>query len=147
MADIALTTANKVEVVGIPETQLTLVAGETIVPGAPVRIDASGNFVNGNATTTTENPIYGIATGQKQIIAGMPVTAVRKGRLDGFDFTAQAYGAAIYVSNTDARLADAAGTTENLVGIVVPALANLYGTAADKILEVDIVHPVTFLRV
>jgi hypothetical protein len=139
MALVALTTASKVEIVGFPVLQLTLPTGEAITPGAPVRIDASGLFVNGNGTVVGEAAIYGIAVGQAIVAAGMPLTAVRIGRLDGFDFTAQAYGALIYVSDTDARLGDVAGTVARTAGRVVPATASLPGVAFDKILEVDIV--------
>src|SRR5690242_15515925 len=99
MADIALTTANKVEVVGAPVVQLTLVAAEAIVAGAPVRIDTNGKFTNGNGTTTTEAAIYGLAT--RTVAAGDALTAIRKGRMDGFVFGTGAYWAAIYVSDTD----------------------------------------------
>ena len=57
--------------------------------------------------------------------------------LDGFTFT-QAYGAQIFVSDTDARLGDAAGTVSVVVGRVIPAWGQSLGTAADKLLEVNL---------
>lgn len=134
MADIALTTAARIEVVESIE-QATLPAGEAITAGAPVRISTTGYFVNGNGTNATEAAIYGIAT--RTVIAGDAVTAVKKGVLDGFNFS-QAYAAPIYVSDTDARLGDAAGTVSVLVGRVIAAWGQPLGTAADKLLAVDL---------
>jgi hypothetical protein len=135
MANIALTTAAKVEVVGIPERQLTVPAAEAIVAGAPIRLDANGKWVNGNATTATEAAIVAIAA--DNAAAGVALTGVQKGRMDGFVF-AGAYGSAVYVSDTDARLADAPGTQNVQIGRVVPKTGTTLGTAYDKILEVDI---------
>jgi len=115
--------------------QATLPATETIVAGAPVRIDTGGKFANGNATTPTEASIYGIAT--HSCIAGEALTAPRIGVLDGYDLTSQAYGLAIYLSDTDARIADSVGTESLQVGMVIPGWANQLGVAADKLLHVD----------
>ena len=134
MADIALDTADRVEVVE-SFIQMTLPAAEAIEAGAAVRIDTSGNFANGNGTDATEADIYGIAV--KSVAAGIPVTAIRKGVLDGFNFS-QAFNATIYLSDTDATLADAAGTVSRIVGRVIPGTANLLGAAKDKLLFVDL---------
>lgn len=134
MALIAVAVANKIDVVESIH-QMTLPAGEAIVAGAPVRIDSAGKFTNSNGTSTTENDLYGIAT--VTAAAGEPVTAVRRGVLDGFTFS-QAYNAAIYVADTDGRLGDAAGTASKVVGRVIPAWSQRTGTAADKILSVEL---------
>jgi hypothetical protein len=134
MADIAVAVAGKIDVVESIE-QDTKPAAEAIVAGAPVRIDTSGLFTNANGTTTTENRVYGIATGS--VAAGLPVTAIRKGVLDGFTFS-QAFDAPIYLSDTDGRLADAAGTVSTIVGRVISAHATTLGTAADKLLLVNL---------
>jgi hypothetical protein len=115
---------------------MTLPAAEAIVAGAPVRIDTtSGTFTNSNGTTAPEARVWGIAT--VSAAANEPVTAVRNGVLDGFTFT-QAYDAAIYVSDTDGRLGDAAGTVSTAIGRVVPGWAQRFGTAADKLLSVEL---------
>jgi hypothetical protein len=57
--------------------------------------------------------------------------------LDGFTFS-QAFNAAIYLSDTDGRLADAAGTVSKIAGRVLPGTANLVGAAKDKLLFVDL---------
>lgn len=134
MALIALKTADRVEVVR-SDIQDTLIAAEAITAGAPVRIDTAGKFTNGNGTTTTENDVYGIAT--RTVVAGQPLTAIKKGLMDGFTFS-QAYWALIYVSDTDGRLGDAAGTASKVVGRVFPGNANVLGAAIDKILLVDL---------
>jgi hypothetical protein len=134
MADIAVRTANRLEIVESIQ-QETLVAAEAVLAGAPVRIDTAGKFTNANGTTTTENRIYGIAT--RTVAAGEPVTAVRRGLLDGFTFS-QAFDAIIYLSDTDGRLADAAGTVSTIVGRVMAGTATTLGTAYDKLLSVEL---------
>jgi hypothetical protein len=137
MALIALDTANRVEIVESIQ-QMTLVAAEAISPGAPVRIDTTaGTATNANGTTAPEARVWGIAVGQRAIPAGMPVTVIRRGVLDGFTLT-QAYDAAIYVADTDGRLGDAAGTVSTVVGRVIPGTANLLGAAHDKLLSVEL---------
>ena len=137
MALIALVTASRIEAVESIE-QLTLPAAETITPGACVRLDtSSGKFTNGNGTSAAEARIYGIALGSHDIAAGLPVTAVRQGVLDGFAFT-QAYDAAIYASDTDGRLGDAAGTVSVIVGRIIPGVSEVLGGAYAKLLQVHL---------
>jgi hypothetical protein len=137
MANIVLASASRVEVVESIE-QITLPAAETIVPGAPVRIDPStGKFTNANGSTAAEARAYGIAVGTHDVIAGLPVTAVRVGVLDGFTFS-QNYDAAIYLSDTDGRLADASGTVSVVVGRVIPSTSELLGGALAKLLHVHL---------
>ena len=134
MALIAVAVAGKIDIVESIH-QMTLPATEAIVAGAPVRIHTDGKFTNANGTDTTENDLYGIAT--VSAAAGEPVTAVRRGVLDGFTFS-QAYNAPIYVADTDGRLGDAAGSASKVVGRVIPAWSQRLGTAADKILSVEL---------
>lgn len=135
MANIALKTDERVEVVESIE-QATLVAFEAITAGAPVRIDpTTGKFRNGNATTTTEGRIYGIAT--RTVPAGFPVTAIRQGVLDGYTLTGLDYDDDVYVSDTDARIADSAGTVGIPIGRVIPATGNLISADPHKLLLVN----------
>jgi hypothetical protein len=134
MANIALTTANKVEVVESLE-QMTLPAAEAITAGAIVRIDTAGKFTNANGSSTTENDLYGVAT--RTVAAGIALTAIRRGVMDGYVFT-QAYNTRVYASDTDGRIADAAGTASKVVGRVIPSWATTRGTAADKLLLVEV---------
>jgi hypothetical protein len=69
--------------------------------------------------------------------AGEPVTAV-KGPciLDvGEALAALAYGAVVYLSDTDGTLADAAGTVSTKVGNVLPGFA---AVTPDKLLRVSL---------
>jgi hypothetical protein len=136
MAVIAVTVAGKIRVVE-SIIQDTHVAAEAIVAGAPVRIDvANGRFTNANASTAPEARVYGIA--KATVATGEPVTAIRKGVLDGFTLDALAWDAAVFLSNTDGRLDDAAGTVSTVVGRVVGSDSQALGTAADKLLFVDL---------
>lgn len=135
MANIAVASAGRIRIVEsiIQDTKIAL---EAIVAGAPVRKDtATGKFTNANATTAAEARVWGIA--KESVAAGMPVTAIRLGVLDGYTLTSQAYDAAIYLSDTDGRLADAAGTVSAPVGRVIAGTATTLGTAYDKLLFVD----------
>lgn len=133
MADIAVATAGSIHIVESIQ-QKTLPATEAIVAGAPVRINTDGKWTNANGTTTGEARVWGIAT--RSAAAGEAVTAVRRGTLDGYTFS-QAYDAAIYLSDTDGRLADAAGTVSTVIGRVVPGTA-VVGSTYDKLLSVEL---------
>lgn len=135
MADIALVTANRVKVVE-PLIQRTLPAAEAIVAGAAVRIDTAGKFTNAKGTDATEARAYGIAT--KTVGAGEGLTAVKRGIMDGWDLSGLAYDAPVYLSDTDGRLADSAGTVSVIVGRVYPGTYVTTGTAYDKILEISL---------
>ena len=136
MALIALAVADKVEIVESLH-QHTAPAAEAIVAGATVRLDTSnGKWTNSNGTTAPEARVWGIAT--RTVAAGENLTCIRRGKMDGFDLTAQAYDAAIYVSDTDGRLGDAAGTVSVVVGRVISAWSQRLGTAADKILSIEL---------
>lgn len=135
MAAIALVTTGRVRIVE-SIVQMTLPAAEAIVAGAAVRIDTTtGNFTNANSTSAAEARIYGIAV--KTVPAGMAVTAVRKGVLDGFNIS-QAYDAPVYLNDADGVIGDVAGTTSTVIGRVIPATAVTLGTALDKVLFLDL---------
>lgn len=135
MAVIALNTANKVEIVESNE-QLTLPAAEAVVAGNIVRLDVTnGRFTKANGSSAAEARVYGVAV--KTVAAGEPVTAIRRGVMDGWDLSALAYDAPVYASNTDGAIDSAAGTVSTEVGRVIPATGNLLGVAHDKILLVE----------
>jgi hypothetical protein len=138
MANLSLVTANKVEIVESIE-QLTLPTAETVHPGQAARLDTSnGKLTKSNGTTAPEARLLGIATGGVANVAGLPVTVIRKGVVDGYDLSGLAYDAPVYLSDTDGALADAAGTVSVVVGRVIPATAVNLGTANDKLLFVDL---------
>lgn len=136
MANLALVTTGKLNVVE-SKTQMTLPFAESLAIGDAVRIDTStGKWTGSNGSSTTENRIYGILVSKDP--AGAVGTAIRKGVLDGFDLSALNYDAAVYLSDTDKKLADAAGTVSTVVGRVIPVTATTTGTAYDKLLFVDL---------
>ena len=139
MANLSLVTANKVEIVESFE-QMTLPTAEAVNPGQVARLDAStGKFTKGNASSAAEEAIYGIATGAVANTAGTPVTAIRKGVLDGFDLSGLDYWDPVYLSATDGALADAPDDYgDTIIGRVIPGTSTTLGTAYDKLLLVDI---------
>ena len=136
MANINLVTADKVEVVESIE-QMTLIAAEAITAGAPMRLDTStGKFTNGNGSSSGEARAKWIAT--KTVATGMPVTGIKRGVMDGFDLASLNYDADLYLSDTDGRIADAAGTVSTVIGRVIPAAGQTLVTGLDKVLLVNL---------
>jgi hypothetical protein len=114
--------------------QMTLIAAVAITAGQHLAIDATGKFTQGDSAALATAKSYGIAT--SSVPAGYPVTAVAKGVLNGFNLTAQAYGAPIYCNPTGA-IGDAAGTESRVIGLVVPVRSQVPGTAPAKALRVS----------
>ena len=134
MAAITVTAA-RVRPVLIIE-QETKPAAEAITRGQYVRIDNAGKWALGNATTTGEVALGTGGIALKDVAAGEALTALRKGLVDiGDGFTAMAFGAPVYLSDTDGGLDTAAGTVSTIVGYVDSAWA---ATSADKLLRVDL---------
>jgi hypothetical protein len=141
MADIALQASavaeRQIRLVKKPShnDQHTAPAAEAITAGAPIRQDtATGRWTNANGTSAAEARATHIAW--RTVGAGEPLTGVRGCLIDGYVLDALAYDAAVYLSDTDGRLSDTAGTTSVVVGRVVGAFATLLGVAADKLLDV-----------
>lgn len=136
MANRDLVTANHVRIVESIE-QMTLPAGAAIVAGAPVRIDTTtGRFVPAAAGTAGNARVWGIASNGAP--SGMPVTAVRRGVMDGWDFTSDDYDAPMFLSNTAGRIDNSAGTVSTVIGRVIPGTATTLGTDYDKLLHVGL---------
>lgn len=99
----------------------------------PVRLHTDGTVTPANGTDATESNFAGFATVESDRV-GQAITVIRDGLLDvGNALSALAFGAAVYLSDTDGTLADSAGTVSVIVGRVVPG----WGSAtADKLLRV-----------
>jgi hypothetical protein len=136
MADLALVTAGKLRIVGIPETQFTSGFAESCNVGQAVRLHTDGKWTKSNGSSSTEARIIGLLVSKDGAAASG--TVVRKGVLDGYDLSSLAYGALVYLSDTDGTLADAAGTVSVVVGRVVPGTSTTLGTSFDKLLFVDL---------
>ncbi|OGR31695.1 MAG: hypothetical protein A2139_07560 [Desulfobacca sp. RBG_16_60_12] len=138
MADLALLTTARLEVVESLE-QMTLPTVEVCSPGQAVRLDTTtGKWTKSNGSAAGEARIYGLVVGGVANVAGQPVTAIRRGVIDGYDLSGLAYDAPVYLSDTDGALADAAGTVSVVVGRVIPNVSPALGTAADKLLLVSL---------
>ncbi len=134
--EIPLTTANKVEIVE-SVVQMTLPTDEAVTAGMAVRISTTtGKFTKANGTGAAEARAWGVAT--RTVASGQPVTAIRRGVMDGWDLSAMDYDAPVYLSDTDGRLSTVAGTTSVVIGRVIPATSTTLGTAYDKILHVEV---------
>lgn len=113
---------------------------EALNAGQFARLNTSTGFMAlGNATTSTEAGAGGERRGIaiNTIAANETTTFVKKGLLNvGTALSGMAYGASVYLSDTDGTLADADdGTTTVIVGEVVPGYAS---TTPDKLLKVDL---------
>lgn len=134
MANLTVVAA-KVAPVQILE-KFTGPAAEVITKGQYVRYNVTnGKIELGNATLAAEARAGGIAI-EGASVAGVTVTAVRKGLIDvGDALDALTYDDDVFLSNTDGVLADVAGTVSTIIGTVVPAWG---ATTADKLLRVDL---------
>lgn len=138
MADIAVRDANQGISIVESYIQRTIPNDEAVAAGAPVRLNTTtGQHTNANAGTAPEARIFGVQV-KAGVADGQGRTAVRKGVLDGFNLDALAFDATVFLSNTDGRLADAAGTTSVAVGRVIAGRSNLRGNTPDKLLFVDL---------
>jgi len=134
MANLTAPTATAVNPVEIIE-QFTGPAAEDLVAGRYVRYNTtSGKIEYGKATTSAESRSGGIA--MTSAAEGITLTALRKGIIDLGDILGDlGYDADVFLSDTDGRLADAAGSVSKVVGTVVPIWGH---TTADKGLRVDL---------
>ncbi|HEX5704864.1 MAG TPA: hypothetical protein VFX97_16825 [Pyrinomonadaceae bacterium] len=135
MADVVLVTAGQLRVEESLE-QDTKPAGVAIAAGQSVRQDATtGKWALADASVAGTADAYGMAV--KTVPAGLPVTAIRRGVIEGFDLTDQDYGEQIFLSDTAGAIADAAGTVSKVVGDVTSVHTHLMGGTPDKLLRVN----------
>ena len=135
MANLSITAAD-VAPVRVDEADLfTGPAAEAITAGQYVRLNTTTGYVElGNGSSTAEARAGGIAI-KSAAVAGEPVSYVTQGLVSlGNALGGLAYGADVYLSDTDGTLADAAGTVSRIVGTVHPAYGSTSGV--DKLLRV-----------
>jgi len=131
MAALVISAANVAVVKSYDES--TVPQGEAVEVGQYVRVDANARVVLGNATTTTE---LGNRRGLAVEKLAEAIRVIHSGLLDlGDALDALAYGALVYVSDTDGSLDTAAGTESLVAGVVVPGLAEV---TAEKLLRFDV---------
>lgn len=131
MANLTISAIRPVQVI----EQFTGPAAEAITAGNYVRFSVTtGKIEKGNGTTAAEARKGGLAL--NTAAAGETVTAVRKGLVDlGNALGDLTYDDDVFLSDTDATLADTAGTVSLIVGVTVPAWG---ATTADKLLRLDL---------
>ncbi len=117
--------------------QITAPTGVSLTKGEAVIYDpTSGRLAKGNAGAAATADCIGIAISNTDQTAGV-TTVVRKGYVNlGNALDALAFGAKIYLSNAAGKLADGPGTTNVIIGTVVPH----YGATGtpDKVLRVNL---------
>lgn len=116
--------------------QGTYVAGVALDAGTPVYIGSDGKLAKSDANGTGTRKAIGLTV--RRVAANQPVTVISKGVVFGFDFGSQAFGAEIFLSDTEGRVADAAGTTSVKVGEVIPSYTHVRGGTAKKLLRVTL---------
>lgn len=132
---MALLTITKARVVKPIETE-DGVAGEAMAIGSYARLNTTtGLWEYGNGSSADEARNGGIVMTKAAAVSD-PVHILRKGIIDiGDSITGLTYDDDVFLSDTDGRLADAAGTVSKVVGTVVPGGAH---TTQDKLLRVDL---------
>lgn len=136
MATIALTTADKVEVIESID-QKTLPTGEDITAGQAIRVNTAGKWVKADAAAGSNANGKGVHIATRTAKSGESVTGIRQGKMDGWVLTGLAYGADVFLSDTAGALADAAGTTSVVLARVQSSTAVPAGTANDKTLRIN----------
>jgi len=116
MADLTVAAAD----VAVVEEREYLVApvssGVTLEPGMPAVLNASGEFVLGDASAAATQYGCGLCVER----AGRNAKVLYEGLVDlGDAIAALAFNAKVYLSDTAGALADAAGTVSHVVGRVV----------------------------
>jgi hypothetical protein len=135
MADLVLVTAGQLRVEESLE-QDTQPAGVALLAGQFVRRDATtGRWALADASAAGTADVYGMVV--KSVPAGMGVTAIRRGVIEGFNLDDQDYGEEIFLSDTAGAAADAAGTASARIGEVLPVHSHTLGGVPDKLLRLD----------
>lgn len=108
------------------DIQLTLPASVDFEAGDAAYIDgASGEFAKAGT-------YYGIVAKKQK--AGLGVTAIRIGIVDGLDVSGLSYGAPVFTSATAGEVADVTAAGQSQIGFVVPG----YGSKpADKLVYIE----------
>ncbi|MDB5352366.1 MAG: hypothetical protein JWN86_3613 [Planctomycetota bacterium] len=118
MADIVVT-ASKVAPIDQDQAQIyPMVPAVAINRGQAVYLNSAGKAALGIATAAGTVKTGGIALETAGVRQG--VSILKRGKVGGFAVSALAYGALIYSSDTPGAVADATGTSTQIVGKVVP---------------------------
>lgn len=116
--------------------QHPLVSGAALTAGDPVYYGTDGRLLKALADTAPHANVVGVCT-RTVAGAGEAITVLQKGKLDGFDLSALAYGDPVYLQDTGG-IGTTAGTVSKIIGRVFSAHANLLGSSPAKILQVEL---------
>lgn len=124
----------------IEADKLTLPAEDaTLAKGQMVRINVTtGRFTLANGTSAAEARVYGMLINSANKV-GDPVTAVRRGIVavgEDASVTGLTFDDIVYLSDTDGKLGDAAGTVSTVVGRTVPQFNG--SATAKKMLKIEL---------
>jgi hypothetical protein len=137
MANLTITKCRLV--VGNADVLYTAPVGEAGTAGQYFRLNTTtAKLEKGNGTTTGElGNVAGLLQNDESLVnvEGSIILLDSNAIVDlGDALDALAFNAAVYVSDTDATLADSAGTVSRVVGRVVAGHANIIGGTPDKLL-------------
>lgn len=120
MADLT-STAEQVRLVQVDNSEFySVIASVAITAGQVVYFNTStGKADLADASVAGTATARGVAL--RTVGAGQAVTIVKRGKVAGFDLSAQSYDDEIFLSDTAGALADAAGTVSVSCGRVVPS--------------------------
>lgn len=141
MASIAVTTAGRIHVVESID-QATLPAGEAILAGDTLSIDANGRFVKADADGAGLLAVpRAIAT--RSVAIYEPVTGIIQGVMSGWTFGSTAYGTNVLAADTAGEITvtsgESAGAGADVVlGYVIPVWDHLTGGTPSKAFRVNL---------
>jgi hypothetical protein len=132
MTDIALDTSRNVNVVFAEEAEIRdFKEAETLAVGESVYITVAGKALK----TNVDGVVPAKAQGRGIVVmrTGSTVSVMKKGYLAGYDLSALAYDAQLFLSNTAGKLSDAAGT----ISVPCARVSCLTNDSLTKILYVE----------
>ena len=130
MADLSLDTTRSLSVVFAETAEIRdFKEAETTAVGDVVYVTSAGKVGKAAAATAGKQQARGIVVKRQ----GSTVSVMKRGYLAGYVITGLAYDGQVFLSDTAAKLADAAGTKSVPVGRV----SSLTNDSLTKILYVD----------
>ncbi len=116
MADLAITVAN-ISVIKPEDAEVVqVVVAETVTAGQPLFIDSNGKGQLADANAAGERQARSLTL--EAGLTNQSISCLKRGFVEGFTLTSQAFDDPIFLSDTVGVLADAAGTVTVPVGLV-----------------------------
>ena len=116
MADLAITVAN-ISVIKPEDAEIVqVVVAETVTAGQPLWIDSNGKGQLADANAAGERQARSLTL--EAGLTNQSISCLKRGYVEGFTLSSQAFDDPIFLSDTVGVLADAAGTVTVPVGLV-----------------------------